>query len=788
MDQFPLFGHILKQYIPIRLRHEIPYEGGGFHGFEERAGFDSREISEGLFVGDHLLLTRPPSVYASLIQSWFYWGLLHECLQQAVDIEDYCEQRPDDCPVLTTRSLERDLIDCAYKLQATDPVSAATHINNAEDALARTSFLLRLLSGRIEKAAKNPTDERAQFWAAHGREFLPHDLELSLCCLGYTLTHAMSAISAELSLSPSDNHARAGGHWYTPPFLLRLAENLGFCKSDTQHFEGIHGFITACMAVALPTINKRGNHSDCTPERCEADNIKPEEYQQKHVQHGCTCSQVVPREAWDVMLAIIEQDGIPLVRVKPRSHSIGGHIDFEVVRAGPDTRYLAYSHVWADGRGNVSGNELYECQWRWLQECAQQYEERDLDICTAPGENLLLFWIDTFCVPRGSDDRMWQLRTKAILSMSEIYRRAEVVLVLDSALENADITSVLEFGMQLKLCGWSRRVWTLHEGAVAQNLMIKSGGGLVSLALLNYQMARAKYPCREGTEWRICAGMEKHYIHAVLQNCLMINRVSSSEKVTFFNTRRELENRATSYPSDRYLVMGIINQASKETLLALQRRDQDNRNAEEVGLAKLKLILLSAPTIPQSVIFSKDARFPEFGMQWAPATIGGHIPVDESDIPVRRIPGKGAIVRYKGWRITSSAHQLDTTASFISVKLDQARQYQDRYKLAIWPVDKNRKNFATLVSSISTDARLAIILSVVPRPNDTAVNFKIALLVEEIGSLAGECVPDDEADSIVHVRYLTPLRVYAMHDNSNVMQEIEAEWLNQGMDMLWCVG
>jgi hypothetical protein len=428
-------------------------------------------------------------VYASLIQSWFYWALLHECLQFTVDIEDYCEQRPNHGPVLSTRSLESDLVRCAHKLQAADPVSAATHINNANDALARTTFLLKVLSGRIEKATENPTDERAQFWAAHGREFLPHDLELSLCCLGYTLTYAMGAISAELGLPSSEDHARAGGHWYTPPFLIRLAENLGFCKSDSQHFEGIYGFVTACMAVTLPRINKRGDHSDCTSERCEADNINPQQYKQKHVQHGCTCSEIMPRQAWDAMLRIIEQDGIPLVRVKPRSHSIGDRIDFEVVQAGPDTRYLAYSHVWADGRGNVSGNGLYECQWRWLQECAQQYEERDLDICSAPVDNLLLFWIDTFCVPRGSDDRMWQLRTKAILSMSEIYRRAEVVVVLDSALENADITSVLEFGMQLKFCGWSRRVWTLHEGAVARNLVIRSGRGLASLRMLNYQMA-----------------------------------------------------------------------------------------------------------------------------------------------------------------------------------------------------------------------------------------------------------------------------------------------------------
>ncbi|EXJ76820.1 uncharacterized protein A1O5_01328 [Cladophialophora psammophila CBS 110553] len=476
----------------------------------------------------------------------------------------------------------------------------------------------------------------------------------------------------------------------------------------------------------------------------------------------------MPREAWDTMVKIIEQGGIPLVRLKPRSHSLGGSIDLEIVPAGPSTRYLAYSHVWADGRGNVSGNELYECQWRWHQECAQQHEKRDLDICSALSENLLLFWIDTFCVPRGSDDRMWQLRTKAILSMSEIYRKAEVVVVLDSALENADITSVLEF--------------------VAQELIIKTGRGLANLRVINYQMAKARSPCREGNEWRILAGMEEEYIHAVLQNCLMINRISPSETTTFFNARREVHKRATSYPSDRYLVMGIISQASKQTLLALQRTGDDNRNAEEVGLAKLKLILLSASTIPQSVIFTTDERFPEFGMQWAPATIGGDVPDEESDVPVRRIPGKGVIVKFRGWRIISSPQMLNISASFITVKLDQAVRYQDRYELAVWPTDKNRKDFVTLVSLVSPNARLAIILSAVPGPNDPAVNFKLGLLVEEVRSLVGEGMQDVERDSVVQVKYLAALRVYAMHGDGNSMQGIEAEWLNHGVDKLWCVG
>ncbi|KIW90808.1 uncharacterized protein Z519_08591 [Cladophialophora bantiana CBS 173.52] len=156
MDRFPLFGYILKQIIPIRLRHdEVPYDGGGFHKFGERAGFDFRELGEGLFLGNHSLLKRQPlSVYASLIQSWFYWGSLHECLLQCntVEIEDYREQQkgPDeDCRVLiTTKFLERDLVATAQRLQAADPAGPPTHIKYANDVLVSSRFLLRGPSGQ----------------------------------------------------------------------------------------------------------------------------------------------------------------------------------------------------------------------------------------------------------------------------------------------------------------------------------------------------------------------------------------------------------------------------------------------------------------------------------------------------------------------------------------------------------------------------------------------------------------------------------------------------------------
>jgi hypothetical protein len=475
------------------------------------------------------------------------------------------------------------------------------------------------------------------------------------------------------------------------------------------------------------------------------------------------------------------------VRLRPKSEDLGKEYEFEILPASPNIKYVAYSHVWSDGRGNANGNGLFPCTWQQLQDDAQKCQEKDSGDRSIPLEEMVPFWIDTFCVPRGSGQRVAELRSKAISMMPEIYRGADVVLVLDSALESAGDMGILEFGMRVKFSGWSRRVWTLHEGAVAQNLMFRMAKGLVDLRLTNYRMAKAKYPHRDGDNWHILQGIEEQYIHAVLQGHLMINRWSSSTDQIFFRTWKELQKRTTSLVNDRYLVLGITNQVSKELLIELQRSEEDKSYPEAAKRAKLKAILLSTPVIPQSAVFSLDDRFPEFGMQWAPSEIGAEIPTDDNTSILRKIPGKGAIVNYKGWRITSS---LDTVeiSTFLFVQSDPIATYLNRYKLGLWPTDQQRKNFATLIPSIDRNASLAIILSDIPDIGDTAVNFRRALLVQELGNITAESMKIPEGYNIIHVKYLALLRVYSAPGNENLTSDMQACWVNKGLEQLWCIG
>ena len=198
----------------------------------------------------------------------------------------------------------------------------------------------------------------------------------------------LSKRSVELGISDIDPRA---AQWPTSPGLIRTLEYIGFCKSDSQMFEGTYGFVTALMALTLPDLNRRGDHSQCTPNRCEANNIKPGKYERKHIVDGCTCSDLTPGRDWNRMLDIVEGGGISLVRLRPQSAEVDSGIDFEVLSTEPDIKYVAYSHVWADGRGNIHANDLFKCQWRWLQECAQKYQSLSANPSISPD--------DTFCVP-----------------------------------------------------------------------------------------------------------------------------------------------------------------------------------------------------------------------------------------------------------------------------------------------------------------------------------------------------------------------------------------------------
>lgn len=113
-------------------------------------------------------------------------------------------------------------------------------------------------------------------------------------------------------------------------------------------------------------------------------------YGTKHVNEACDCDflEVPQKDVQD----LVQEGCIPIL------HFRDGHI---VV--GSAEQYVAISHVWKDGLGNVGHNSLPRCQ---IEVIAQKVSALGCEWS----------WIDTICVPAEKE-----LKAAALQSMENVY-------------------------------------------------------------------------------------------------------------------------------------------------------------------------------------------------------------------------------------------------------------------------------------------------------------------------------------------------------------------------------
>ena len=117
---------------------------------------------------------------------------------------------------------------------------------------------------------------------------------------------------------------------------------------------------------------------------CSLRQIRNDKYETRHAEDcsgHCGSFRAVPN-------GILGNGHIPLIMPicsddkRPR---------FKLVEAGQNSRYVAISHVWSDGLGNLRDNSLPRCQLFRLSHLVSRLlvERCSID----------LFWLDTICIP-----------------------------------------------------------------------------------------------------------------------------------------------------------------------------------------------------------------------------------------------------------------------------------------------------------------------------------------------------------------------------------------------------
>ncbi|GAB1309869.1 hypothetical protein MFIFM68171_00079 [Madurella fahalii] len=102
----------------------------------------------------------------------------------------------------------------------------------------------------------------------------------------------------------------------------------------------------------------------------------------------------------------------------------------KLVEQNDETPYVAISHIWADGLGNLARNGIPRCQMLRMSQISRQI--------LAPNAGACYFWLDTLCCPPDSMDQPNE-QNLALDLMRDTYAKANTVLVLDRRLLRQDL-------------------------------------------------------------------------------------------------------------------------------------------------------------------------------------------------------------------------------------------------------------------------------------------------------------------------------------------------------------
>lgn len=571
------------------------YDGGPFLTYPIREGVTHALPPDGKIPGGSPYWQHerthptPKQEQEDFLQRWLFFGLIHELLGHRYRPEDLIRTVETDhgktSIVLTSGLVER--LD-----KWIDDMHAG--LVNPRHTYEHISECLRLAFATIYGA---------------GPDFDPH-IKLSLASLG-----ELFALAANRAYNVRDNKCpntfcRLIDHDYWRDPML----SSGWCPSQIKkNFDSILSLQTLHFLTLLGQPAPDGFHRRCTNDRCSAYQNDLATYKTKHVT-GCNC------EHFSVdtkrLTEILETGSLPLLSI--RKGDTFNELSVELVASQSTSPYIALSHVWADGLGNPSENALPRCQLDFLHQIISEYYAR---VDPQAVEEILL-WCDTLCCPVETG----KAKKIALAQMKKTYLEATRVLVLDASLRMYDFKTMGpdEACIRILNSGWTRRLWTLQEGALpAKNsrLSFLFKDEAINVQHLSQEMSQASYSSigRKGLATNIIA------------------RLANFEAFSFeyYGERRgdlgtveaALQHRSVSVPSDEPLLIA--------NLLDLDVADVLNgscpmANCANVGCdhSRIHRLWLLMPTafrgIPRNVLLRVGPRLSEPGFRWAPSTLLYH--------------------------------------------------------------------------------------------------------------------------------------------------------------------
>ncbi|KIW66997.1 hypothetical protein PV04_06275 [Phialophora macrospora] len=375
-------------------------------------------------------------------------------------------------------------------------------------------------------------------------------------------------------------------NWPRLKFIEERLASDGWCPTERSLL--FRNYNVTCQFYAShlsrPGLDKDHVEKQCTESQCNAylvDVDRMADYETVHSPRSCNCDHI-PMDH-QTMAGNLARDIVPAVELDVSDRKI------KVVPTQAGS-YVAISHVWSDGLGNLRTNSLPQCQMRRL--C--NYHQ-GTDLSPRP------IWIDTLCCPR----EPLESRRAAIRLMRQTYRDASSVVVLDAWLNNMSIAKLSrpEIMFRIALSGWTRRLWTLQEGMLNKSAFVWFKDGMVDTDSLVQNMVLDS-PLEFLPMVRLLSAAYGSLRGMVRRNLDMRTRL--------IGLSNSLQFRSTSWEGDEPICLGI--------LLDLNVDDIWKQKVED----RMKELWLQISDIPLDVVFDVTPNLPHDNYHWAPVTIFGH--------------------------------------------------------------------------------------------------------------------------------------------------------------------
>ncbi|PYI07807.1 hypothetical protein BO78DRAFT_428660 [Aspergillus sclerotiicarbonarius CBS 121057] len=595
--------HLILPRGPVGFRFEVPilstqnYDGGDFLTYPNRQGWGPRRVFEWQAVFE-----APSIEFKAFLQRWLYFGLIHVWLGP-FDIESTFVSKKRDRYgrlVLMTELLP------TIALHSVETPTSPKHEFRGVSAV-QTVGMIHLRFSKQWLSRRKKTNELLieeslyEFIMNDGPMDPRHPLDVLAGMLLYDFFQA-SLKWRPAGLSTISNSGLPPRTDFSRPDMWMILRQRGWCPFDILPMIKQFNVSALMFMVNIMRPNPEQKHRMinitnrkkaapsgkrlCSPLSCQHRQLSDDTYQTRHVDGCLGCEDIVADPT-----TILRRGTFPLI-VAIDADSNDTEVLF--VAAEQNTPYIAISHVWSDGLGNLQRNALPKCQLLRLSDMIRKLSGK--------AAGAVLFWFDTLCVPPDSAEQHGEQST-ALQLMRQVYQDATAVLVLDSWLLSASCSQMhdAEMMMMIFAANWNRRLWTYPEGALARVLLFQFQDGICDLDAVfkRHQMSlditssTTLWPCTE-IKYRSLRGFRK----------------IKAQKEAFAGIMSAMAFRSTSVAVDEALCLASLLDLDSRPLLAVNNPQ-----------ARMELLWSMLDAVPATILLNIGTKLDKPGLRWAPQTL-----------------------------------------------------------------------------------------------------------------------------------------------------------------------